>query len=457
MLASSPQRIQLWPVIVAAGLALPLGVLAVRDPTLGIAATIAVFAAGLVFVDLAAGLCVFILLAYFEALPGFGSVSPARAVGVLMVVGWAGTVALRRRRTRAPASEGIALGWFAVLFLAWGCASVVWAEDVGRSVDSLTRFALLFSLLAVVPVAIRTERHAVAVIGALIAGALLSALYGVAKGINQGTERLSGAGINPNVLGLVLMSAIVLGVGLVAARRLRPEARVGAALAVAACTIGILLTGSRGALVGLAVAALVGVAFGGRARARLIPLLLFGAAVGVAYISLFAASSVRDRIMDPGGSSGRADLWRVGWRMIEDKPFSGVGLGNFREVSVDYLLQPGPITDPNAVVTKPRVPHNIYVEVTAELGVIGLLLFVALLIALLRCAVVAAKRFERSGQRDLEALSRALFAAMCGLLAAGAFSSQTYNKVLWTILALAPAMLALSRLGPRPVDTTPRT
>ena len=58
----------------------------------------------------------------------------------------------------------------------------------------------------------------------------------------------------------------------------------------------------------------------------------------VVYFAAVARVDQRDRVTTVNGGSGRSDIWKVGWRMVEDKPVIGVGSGNFNVSSIHYLL-----------------------------------------------------------------------------------------------------------------------
>jgi hypothetical protein len=61
------------------------------------------------------------------------------------------------------------------------------------------------------------------------------------------------------------------------------------------------------------------------------------------------------------------------------------------------------------------------------------------------CALRTARIAARRNDVGLEALSRSLFLAIVGLLAALFFISQMHSKLLWGLLALAPALLSIAR------------
>ena len=131
--------------------------------------------------------------------------------------------------------------------------------------------------------------------------------------------------------------------------------------------------------------------------------------------------------------------------MVEAQPVTGVGAGNFPNASIHYLLvEPGAIQQDEFVVDDPKVAHNIYLGFLAELGIVGLGLFLAIAGGSLRTAALAAREFARSGDHELELVTRAVIVAILALLAADFFVSDQYSKQLWLLLALGPALLAVA-------------
>ena len=89
---------------------------------------------------------------------------------------------------------------------------------------------------------------------------------------------------------------------------------------------------------------------------------------------------LNSRLVNLSGS-GRADYWRVAWRELAENPVLGGGAGSYER----YWLR----DRPNAFFA--RNAHNLYLEVLAELGPIGLLL----LCVALGTPLVAAVRLRR--------------------------------------------------------------
>jgi len=442
------------PGLVLAGtavLAVVLGLVAGQQPVLAVAGAVGMACAALMLGALAAGVALFTLVMFFPLLGG--EVSVAKAAGLLLALSWAATVALGRSRPGLLAHRPAFTGAM-TLFIAWAALSTVWARRPDLSSAAVLTLVLSSTLFPILFAAVREPRHARWVYAAFVAGALLSALVGLAtsSGAEPGDEgRLAGPGINPNQLGGYLAVAAILAVALACDRELPAPRRTVFAGAAALCLPLVLLTGSRGALLGLAVA-LVATPFVARrdrrggAAALAVAAVLFGA---VCFVTIAPGPVVQRIAHSDTSGSGRTDIWRMGARMVAAQPLTGVGAGNFSVATIDYLLRPGATQRAVYIVDEPKVAHNIYLEVLAELGIPGLALFAVIVAGGLLSARDAARFAAGRGLRETELLARGLLLALIAMLASAFFSSELFNKQLWLLLGLA---IALRSIAGRPVD-----
>jgi O-antigen ligase len=342
--------------------------------------------------------------------------------------------------------------------------SLVWATDPGEGTTALTRYAPNLLLVPIAYTAVRTRRHAVWVLGALVAGGAIAATTGVFAPPADPGLAVAGEGRSTGTIGDAnqLAAALVVALALAGAFMLNARMSAGVRLVCAAVALvsllGIFTSLSRGGLIALGVALVVAVLASGRWRGRAAAAGLAVVSCGVTYFALFASLPARERVTNFGGDgTGRLDLWTIGGRMVADEPLRGVGVGNFPVSSVQYLLRPGAIERPDFIITTPKVAHNTYLQFFAELGAIGGLLFVAIVIYCGVCAMRAVRSFERQGDVSMEILARGLVVALAGYLTAIVFISENYSKLMWILLALGPALLAVSRrLDPEAVTDAPR-
>ncbi len=108
-----------------------------------------------------------------------------------------------------------------------------------------------------------------------------------------------------------------------------------------------------------------------------------------------------------GGWYQRILEWRIALDMFKDSPIVGTGFGAYKLLSTDYMI---PITnsDPDyyGYFEKPYEAHSDYLEMLAETGIIGTLLWVGMLIYL----VIAGVRRVLKSSRPIE------LAMLCGVL-----------------------------------------
>ena len=126
-----------------------------------------------------------------------------------------------------------------------------------------------------------------------------------------------------------------------------------------------------------------------------------------------------------------------------------MGLGNFQNSSIRYLLQPGEIQRADLVIDARKVAHNTYLQAAAETGIPGVLLYLGVVGAALACFWRAAQLFAQQGDEELEILTRALMIGLIGLLVGLVFISEGYMKQLWLLLGMGPAVLAIANARDR--------
>jgi O-antigen ligase len=434
-----------------AGVAVVLGLGAGVDPRIAVAAAIGLAFVALVMADLTIGLCLFAVIAFLDVLPALGGslVSFSKIVGFLLAISWLAKVSSTEEDSRKDfLAAHPTFTYVLALFIGWVALSLTWGEAAGEGTTPLMRYSLNMILFLIVYTAVRTSKQAIWVLGAYVLGASLAAGYGVLNPPQNvayyEVSRVSGTIGDPNELASALVGGTVLALALALVLRRAPLLRLLAFGASALCLAGIFLTLSRGGLVALLFALAAAIVIGGRWRIMAVALAAVIGLSGYLYFVYFASPDAANRITKVQGGTGRTDIWKVGWRMVQAHPVRGVGAGNFQTSSIHYLLQPGSIERDEFIVDTPKVAHNTYLQVLAELGIVGAALFLAIIGFSLLCTLKAARIFERLGDTTLEVLSRALLVALFGVLAADFFISQEFSKQLWLLIGLGPAFLGIA-------------
>jgi O-antigen ligase len=425
------------------------GVLTAIGPVVAVGVVAGLVFAYIVFADAAAGFAILAFLSFLDILPTSGSLSPAKGAGLLLAVAWLARFSVREREERDFFGEHPHLTWLVIGFLAWGAVTLLWAAEMSPGLTALSRFLPNMLLLPIAYAAVRERRDLILVLGSILTGAVVAAAFGILKppAASIATEgRVTGTIGDPNELAAALLVGLAIATGFLPGRALSPPRRLFALIAIPLCAAGIFLSLSRGGLIALAAMLVAGPIFAGRWRLAMTGVLLAVVASGIVYFTQFASLPARERVTTTNGGSGRSDLWTVGLRMVDTHPTRGVGVGNFPVVSRNYVLQPGTLRRSDLIFSAaPKIAHNTYLQVLAETGVLGLMLFCGVILACVGCALRAARLWAQHSDRTMEALARGLLLGLIAMLVADFFISQMYSKLLWVGLALGPVMLAIAR------------
>jgi O-antigen ligase len=431
-------------------LAIAMGVGAGYNPKYALAAAFGLAFVAIVMVDVTLGLCAFTFLSFLELLlvTEDKSFSFLKVAGFLLMISWLARISTRRDRSESFVAEHPQFTFILVGFLSWALLSASWAEVPAQAVDTTTRYFQNMILFLIVYTAIRKRTHVMWVTWAWLAGATFAtvpAMLNPPTYEDDLTVRISGTIGDPNELAALLVAGVVFAGVLAAVTRDRPPLRLAAGGAVVLFLFGIFYTVSRGGLLALGVALIAACILAGRWRGRALVVAGLGVSIVVIYFASFAGLDARDRVTTVQGGTGRSDLWKIGWRMFEDEPIRGIGSGNFPISSIHYLVQPGVIERDDFIISTPKVAHNTYLQILAELGLVGLALFLTIIGFSMRQALRAARWFGRHGDTQMELVSRGMIVALVGILTADFFISEMYGKQLWLMLGLGPALYGVAR------------
>ena len=332
------------------------------------------------------------------------------------------------KRFRRPPKAALWWGLFAL----WNAASLLWALNPQQTLERLPSTVCLFLLyLAIVSFKFR-ERELYSVL-------LLTSLGGMAAASLALTEFVHGTSMraalvvgnreaNPNDFASSLLLSLSISIGLFLAMESRWK-RVAALSAALLTVLGIFLTMSRGSLFALAALIAVYLARAGLRRRILLCLVL------LPMLTLFLPQQFFDRIQRGMNdrATGRVDIWIVASHIINQYPVSGAGLENFR-TAYNHFAGYAPVFR-----RYDRDPHNIYLQVWAETGIIGLLLLVASIFSQLTSV---RRYFKQQSKHDIRLV--AIEAVCWALLVHGLAANLLWRKFFWVSWALLSASVSFS-------------
>lgn len=266
-------------------------------------------------------------------------------------------------------------------------------------------------------------------------------LYGFAE---YGRVEWRGFYGNPN--DLAALTFLPLGVAAALLKDRHRWIRWGAVASLVVLPCLILFTQSRGAILALALFGILAL-FEGRhwvRRAALAGLVILAVVVTAptgawermgGLVNVLETGEV-ETAADMGSAEQRLMIWDVAVSVIEENPVNGVGLGAYEQAHEVHAA-----SNPEwAFARGPRDVHNTYLNVLAETGVPGFLLFLGLLGSVL-WKVARARRTARedAAKHQLRYLEIGLYA----YLFASVFA--TYNHLIFLYLHLA-LLFGMSRV-----------
>ena len=233
----------------------------------------------------------------------------------------------------------------------------------------------------------------------------------------EGRIRWIGIFEDPNDLGLAILSFTPFALLKLSGKGVALSGRIGYAAIIGVLLYALYLTNSRGTFIGfLAVLTYLFSRRLGIARGLLI------AAVLGAAMFLSGPSRLADLSVSEESASGRIDAWSQGLSLLKWRPILGVGYGSFTEY---HRL----------------TAHNSVVLCMAELGLVGLYVWMLLIITSFHETLILERRAQGG---EYAFYARVLQLSLIGFFVAAFFLSRTYNEVLYIILALC---VLLSRFG----------
>ncbi|MBU4512564.1 O-antigen ligase family protein [Patescibacteria group bacterium] len=123
----------------------------------------------------------------------------------------------------------------------------------------------------------------------------------------------------------------------------------------------------------------------------------------------------------------RIQIWKTSVEIIKDNPVLGIGLGNFHNAYLKYL----PKTIKSPLEQEVIKPHNLYLNLWLEMGLLGLVAFLWLIVVF----------YKKGLGIKYQVLRATVFAAMTALLIQGFFDTPYFKNdlslIFWLIIGLS--------------------
>ncbi len=393
------------------------------------------------------------------------AVGAAEILVALLGAAWLARSVARRRLTIPFSPTAIVIG--AMVCLA--ALSVGYADNKALAIKEALKWLELLLVLLVVVDLVTDQRRALVVVGALLAAGAAEAAYGAyqfATGAGpdqfavQGALRAFGHFEQPNPFAGYLTTIAPLAVLMALTPANPARFRWFAGIAAAIIAAGIGLSQSRGAWLGALVAVLcLAFTWSETTRRLLIPGAVLAALAVALAVSGLLPPAILDRIAQTIEYFGVFDVrnvqvsaenwavvermahWQAGWYMFLDHPWLGVGAGNYAEAYGSYFVGPWPEALGHA--------HNYYLNMLAELGVVGGVLLLTILVLAFRRLGGQLLRSESEQRTFWRALLAGCLGGLVVFCVHNLFDSLFVHSVNIQIgILLGLGLVAARRVGP---------
>ena len=184
-----------------------------------------------------------------------------------------------------------------------------------------------------------------------------------------GVRAITSSFVHYNSFGAYLVVVLSLAIALLLADNCYGLKAAGLLIFSMFSTAAIILTFSRGSWLAFSVSGVSILILARKNLMRLIPIFLV-------IIGMFLVTTFHERLFltfMAGGDADRFRYWATAFKMINEHPFFGVGLGTFMANFLKYL--PG-------LPTRESYAHNCYLQIWAETGIFSLASFIIFIISL---------------------------------------------------------------------------
>ncbi len=382
----------------------------------------------------------FLLFPFFEWLP-----HPTLMLAgylVLCTFVWLGKTVSGKRQAEFGFTDCLVL----LLLLLFATTAAVGA---GLRSEGLLRAFLLLSAWFPARGLLATKKWQVRCIRTLLFSSLVCSAYGIWQYVaGKATlawvdlSRFSDIGgrvcsffDNPNILAVFLLLTLPLAPGaLIGCQSI--QAAILSFFSLSAGVLCLILTWSRGAWLGLIAAVTVFLLLHGKRSLSvlfLLPIPTVAAGLYLPHNLLNRFSSIGQ--LTESSSQYRLYTWRGTLRMILAHPF-GIGCG---EDAFHLVYSLHAVSGTESVMHA----HQLFLQIAAELGIVGLVCFVWILFRLLRRELFYLKRTKNASAR---AWSLGLFCALLGTLVMGLFDYVWYRySLFWLFWGLCAVLMNVTQ------------
>jgi O-antigen ligase len=328
---------------------------------------------------------------------------------------------------------------FSAAFIGFSALSLLWTISYPDTMALVMTAVQMLPIVWIMQEFAETREQQQSLLAAFCLGELVPlagvlTAFGTGRALGPLGDRYTTQGFNLDDLGVTLVIGIPIAwhVMMSYVASLRRCIRAISTVYFALAPVGVLLTGTRGAVVaGVVGLGIVPLTLPRKSlRSFLLITGLLVMAAGAAAIVVPGRTwnrvfTIRSEILEGGPMSGRAAIWQAGLDAFPLRPLLGSGVGAFAAAI-------------QALGNKRNAPHNMPLGVLVEQGIVGFSIYLALLGA---CALTIVR---------MPPPERKLWAVLMLSWLIGVMSlNWEYRKITWFLFGMMAAQRGLDRMSSR--------
>jgi O-antigen ligase len=371
----------------------------------------------------------------------------AHQIGPLTVFKWFGIICLLvaiiqmvRTGNCPPVSRIIPSGWYLLYFTIAATSSLIHDGMAALGQSHFMYTVSAFSLFAITVTMISDADRLRWTVLVSLSSVAWGSVYVIRQwqkyhSIYADFRSFGGLADDPNYYAVTVVLCLPLVLAWILGRRPTWEKWL-CVVCIVIMLLGFMFAASRGGFLGL-VAALLFLIWNSHNRIRNF------AVVAILLLPLFVGpgQSAFSRLLNPGrgdqeSSNYRLQLWKAAEGSFLAHPLFGVGMGHYSPT----------ITKNGSTVAIPfHVAHNTYVGLIADLGLVGTIPFVCMLIGCLVNLRQIRHRASASGRISLHQVALGLQAGLVGYIVCAFFLSTIWLQNMWFAVFLSMCLNRISR------------
>ena len=370
-----------------------------------------------IFCDRVIEWCFYMLLAAVTF-----SISLVEIAATTMIVFWILRLILERNiRSIDSVPARILLGYFIWVLLS--CLNSQYAKESFRGIFKVLEYSLVYMAVATVAWNRRAVKRSLYVLSGMAALVCVNGFFQYVTGTGflrhrqliteDVMRRISSSFVHPNDYGVYLLVISVVFIAFLVSRNVRLRTRAVMLILTVMSLASLFLTRSRGSWLSFAAALMVlGFIKSKKAVGMFIIVLIVG--------FMLLPHAVKDDILDvadmhEGTSWERVMLWKGAANMVKVHPVLGFGVNTYSRNYPEYK-------DPE--YWGYGYTHNSYLQMATEIGVPGVILYIAFLISVLLLSFRGMRKMEPGLRKDM---GMGIFACMTGFSLNCAVDTHLYS------------------------------